>query len=163
MIRVGGVKEKAPGLSLGLEWEVSSDTFRYTSEPMPSWEGPITRREMLSYVSYFYDPLGLISPVVLQGKVLFQDATTLKLGWDDNVPLHLENDWREWLDSLPELNELSFNRYVVPDSFVSGVFELHNFSDASERSYGACSYQRVITPLGKSMSLSLLARDVWHH
>ena len=123
---------------------------------MPSREGPITRRQMLSYVSSLYDPLGLISPVVLQGKVLFQDATALKLGWDDNVPLHLENKWWEWLDSLPELNELSFNRCVVPDSFENGVFELHHFSDASERSYGACSYLRVITPQGKS-HVSLLA------
>ena len=157
--RVGGVKEIAPDLfskSLGLEWEVSSDTFRYTSKPMPSREGPITRRQMLSYVSSLYDPLGLISPVVLQGKVLFQDATALKLGWDDNVPLHLENKWWEWLDSLPELNELSFNRCVVPDSFENGVFELHHFSDASERSYGACSYLRVITPQGK-IHVSLLA------
>ena len=57
---VGGVKEIAPDLfrkSLRLEWEVSSDTFRYTSKPMPRREGPIIRRQMLSYVSSLYDPL----------------------------------------------------------------------------------------------------------
>ena len=71
--RAGGVKEIAPetfSKSLGLEWEVSSDTFRYTSKA-GNVNGPVTRRQMLSFVSSLYDPLGLISPIVVQGKVLF--------------------------------------------------------------------------------------------
>ena len=72
--RAGGVKEIAPetfSKSLGLEWEVSSDTFRYTSKA-GNVNGPVTGRQMLSFVSLLYDPLGLISPIVVQGKCCFK-------------------------------------------------------------------------------------------
>ena len=45
---------------------------------------------------------------------------------------------------------------MAPGGFEQGVFKLYHFSDASERSYGACSYLRIITPEGK-IHVALLA------
>ena len=45
-----------------------------------------TRRTMLSTVSLTFDPLSLVCPMLILGKILFQDATWLKLSWDDEVP-----------------------------------------------------------------------------
>ena len=35
--------------------------------------------------SFVYDPLGLVAPVVLTVKKLFQDLCKKKIGWDDPI------------------------------------------------------------------------------
>ena len=144
--RAQEVKEIHPEMlskALGIKWNVTDDTFYYISK-CPDSHGEVTRRIMLSQVSSMYDPLGLISPVVMQGKALFQEATRLKLGWDVPVPEDLSFQWSTWLLSLSELSSLSFSRCVIPDAFVDGAMELHHFCDASMRGYGACTYIRIV-------------------
>ena len=79
-----------------------------------------------------------------QGKVLFQEATQMKLAWDDNVPTCLCNKWAPWLCSLTYLEKLNFSQCILPHDFADGVFELHHFCDASTIAYDACSYLSVI-------------------
>ena len=144
--RAQEVKEIHPEMlskALGIKWNVTDDTFYYISK-CPDSHAEVTRRIMLSQVSSMYDPLGLISPVVMQGKALFQEATRLKLGWDVPVPEDLSFQWLTWLLSLSELSSLSFSRCVIPDAFVDGAMELHHFCDASMRGYGACTYIRIV-------------------
>ena len=67
--RAKDVKEIMPDIyckALGIQWEVSRDTFhyKYKCNDQPSC---VNRRHMLSCVSSMCDPLGLIGPVVLQG------------------------------------------------------------------------------------------------
>ena len=133
--------------ALGIRWEVTSDCFYYVSENM-SDKSTITRRIMLSQVSGMYDPLVLISPIVLEGRMLFQEATRLKLNWDMPVPKGLSNKWLCWLNSLSELKSLRFERCVIPEKFTEGAAELHTFCDASEKGYGACTYIRIINATG---------------
>ena len=103
-----------------------------------------------------YDPLGQISPIVLTGKMIFQEATRRGLDWDDPVPDDLARKWRAWQSSLQNLCNLSFSRCVVPAGFENGIAELHHFSDASAVGYGACSYLRVVAPDGR-INVSLIA------
>ena len=70
---------KSVGKTLGLKWAIQSDAFVFTAREPPS---EITRRSMLSFVASIFDPLGLISPWLLWGKLLLQQCTVLKLGWD---------------------------------------------------------------------------------
>ena len=79
--RAKDVKEVVPDIyckALGIQWEVSGDTFhyKYKCNDQPSC---VKRRYMLSCVSSMYDPLGLIGSFVLLGKMLFQEATGLRL------------------------------------------------------------------------------------
>lgn len=55
--------------SLGLNWDLMSDpfTFRFTAA-----EKPYTRRGILSVVNSLYDPLGLVAPVTIRGKMILQ-------------------------------------------------------------------------------------------
>ena len=41
---------------------------------------------MLSIVSSIFDPLGLMGPVILKGRLLFQEPTARKFSWDERVP-----------------------------------------------------------------------------
>ena len=148
--RAKDVKEIVPDIyckALGIQWEVSGDTFhyKYKCNDQPSC---VNRRHMLSCVSSMYDPLGLIGPVVLQGKTLFQEATRLRLTWDDPVPPSLLTKWVTWQESLQGLDKLKFDRCVVPPDFIDGVYEIHHFCDASLTGYGACSYLRIINHNG---------------
>ena len=41
----------------------------------------LSKRSLLSKVSSVFDPLGLISPLMIRGKMLIQRAWAEKLGW----------------------------------------------------------------------------------
>ena len=141
--------------ALGSKWDIIDDTFYYThkhSDKHPD----ITKRTMLSQLSAIYDPLGLVSQAVLPGKILFQNATRLKLSWDECVPPNLAQKWTIWLDSLRNISQIKFPRCVIPDEFPDGVAEIHTFCDASEVGYGVCSYIRIINKQGK-IHVALLA------
>ena len=127
--RATEVREILPEMmskALGVKWEVCADTFQYVYKQQ-SQAGPVTRRLMLSYISSMFDPLGFISAITLRGKMLFQEATRLQLDWDTPVPDALAHSWMEWLQSLPELGTLKFNRCMIPGEFADGVAEVHNF------------------------------------
>ena len=154
--RAKEVKEIAPQMcskALGNKWDVTDDVFFFTSDDKSP--AVVTRRSMLSRISSMYDPLGLVSPVVIQGKMLFQESTRLKLAWDETVPSELAFRWTAWLISLGRISSLRFPRCVIPAEFVDGSVELHHFCDASEVGYGACTYVRVINQRGQ-IHVSLL-------
>ena len=158
--RASEVRSVVPDMcsrALGIQWHVNEDSFRYVNKREQIDDATeITRRHILSCVSSMYDPLGQISPIVLTGKMFFQEATRRGLDWDDPVPDDLARKWRAWQSSLQNLCNLSFSRCVVPAWFENGIAELHHFSDASAVGYGACSYLRVVAPDGR-INVSLIA------
>lgn len=124
--------------ALGLNWCVESDTFKFK---ITIRDRPFTRRGLLSVVGSVYDPLGILSPVVLPAKTILQDLCRLKLGWDDDLPEHIKKRWSDWLASLPALENFSFPRCLKPEGFGDyGFAQLHHFADASEYAYGSVSY-----------------------
>ena len=50
---------------LGLEWDKRADTISIAFPELDT---------ILSKLACIYDPLGLVSPIILQGKVIFRDA-----------------------------------------------------------------------------------------
>ncbi|XP_072171548.1 uncharacterized protein [Diadema setosum] len=124
--------------ALGISWDVESDCLLYKCQPKSK---PQTRRGILSVVSSIYDPLGYVSPFVLQAKLILQELTRLKLGWDETIPDAEKENWNKWLRDLPTMAEFEVNRCVIPHDFGQVVeCELHHFADASEVAYGAVSY-----------------------
>ena len=119
----------------------------------------ITRKGMLSTVSSTFDPLGLVSPVLIIGKILFQDATRLKLIWDDEVPCELASRWNSWVKSVCDLENVKIPRCIKPKEFDDAYIELHNFSDASERAYGCCSYLRCVNKFGRIHTALIMSKS----
>lgn len=63
---IGG--ETAPTQrSLGLLWEIKSDTFTYSTAKINK---PYTRPGVLSTVNSIFDPLRLLAPVTIEGRAL---------------------------------------------------------------------------------------------
>lgn len=141
---------------LGLRWDVQSDSIRYAGVPFVLTD--VTRRSILSDVASLYDPLGLVAPIVLGGKLLFQEATRRKLAWDDRVPEDLKVKWCSWAKSLRDLSDLVFPRCLVPAAFLEGSAQLHHFGDGSSTAYGAVSYLRVEAPDGRVKVTLVMAK-----
>ena len=113
-------------------------------------EKPATRQGILSVVSSVYDPLGMATPITLNGKMIVQDLCRLKLGWDDCIPDDVSTRWQQWLQTLPCLNDFVISRCYVPEDFgVLFSVELHHFADACEFGYGCVSYLRFTNQLGQ--------------
>ena len=51
--------------------------------------GVITLRVILAFLGKVFDPLGLVSPIMLKGKCIFREVVELKIGWDKEVPEQL--------------------------------------------------------------------------
>ena len=91
-----------------------------------------TKRRILSCISQIFDPLGLIGPVMTNGKILMQNLWILRLQWDEIVPDTIEKKWKTYYDSLIRINDLVMPRSIAPWN-ISYRIILHGFSDASKK------------------------------
>ena len=143
--------------ALGMRWDIEQDCFTYKINPK---DKPSTRRGLLSIVSSVYDPLGYASPCVLQAKLILQELTRQKLGWDEPIPDEEAQKWKSWLDELPEMEGFEINRCVKPHDFGKVTdYQIHNFADASEVAYGAVSYLVMTNEDGSSIQQSTDGQD----
>jgi hypothetical protein len=131
---------------LGVNWDVLQDNFQFKVDI--DVVSQLTRRSMLSTMASMFVPLGLASPIVLTGKLLFQEATRLKLSWDECIPSDLLTKWNSWVLSLKSLSLVKVPRCMKPNMFDDSVLELHHFSDAGLKAYGSCSYLRCVNRHG---------------
>ena len=79
--------------SLGTYWCIESDTLGFHIELK---DKPLTRRGILSTVSSVYDPLGVVSPVILAGKQILQSLCRLNTDWDEQIPEDILQQWEKW-------------------------------------------------------------------
>ena len=69
---------------LGLKWNKSADTLTVTFPAVDS-NATTTKRTILSKLAKVYDPLGLVSPMILEGKIIFRDVCKSKAPWDADI------------------------------------------------------------------------------
>ncbi|XP_062713374.1 uncharacterized protein LOC134290289 [Aedes albopictus] len=138
--------------ALGINWEPEADIFRVETALRPS-HGPITKRTILSGISQLFDPLGIVSPVVIRAKMLMQLLWLQPCGWDDAVSESIADKWNSYAKQLPKLSDFHVPRYAL---LPNATIQLHTFSDASEAAYGACTYARSVDSQG-NVAVHLLA------
>ena len=71
-----------------MNWDKQRDTFRVE---IPTERQRLTKRNILKTLASTYDPLGFISLVLLVGKILFHNLWDLRISWDNEIPLEIEN------------------------------------------------------------------------
>lgn len=134
------VKSRECGL-LGLKWNKSTDEIAVT---IPEEVAQPTKRGILGKVARIYDPLGLIAPITLQGKLLYRNACEEKSAWDAPLSVPLEQLWQKWERSLP--HEVSCPRALTSAQESIEKIELHAFGDASAKGVAAAVYAVVKQP-----------------
>ena len=123
---------------LGVEWCIQSDMFKFKIM-LP--ERPLARRGILSTVSSIYDPLGMLSPVVLVAKLFLRELCQKAVGWDEPIPEAVSIKWRKWIQGLHLLSNFKMERCVKPLDFGNVITaQLHHFCDASQDGYGSVTY-----------------------
>ncbi|GFY24031.1 integrase catalytic domain-containing protein [Trichonephila clavipes] len=100
-----------------------------------------------------YDPVGFLSPYTIRLKCLLQELWLRKLSWDDELPPDIHAVWSQWWLELPFLSELKIPRKILDSSGDSSEVQIHTFSDASQKAYGAAAFLRVKHKDGVSVDL----------
>ena len=69
--------------TLGIVWDANTDMLRLKINIPKSVCG--TKREFLRVVSSVFDPLGLVSPMLILAKVMMQELWIKKVEWDEKL------------------------------------------------------------------------------
>ena len=72
---------------LGVHWNPTDDTLVFDIRHICSLakEMEPTRLNIVGIASRFYDPLGILSPITVRFKLMFQDLCIKELNWDDRL------------------------------------------------------------------------------
>lgn len=123
---------------LGFLWDPSRDTFFYKL----SLENPVTtKRGILSQVARIYDINGYLSPITFWIKHFIQKLWLAGIGWDEDLPETLKQNWLSFYSHLYEITKIKIPRYI--NSEFSSVITIIGFCDASEKGYASSVYLRT--------------------
>ena len=128
--------------TLGINWDMKHDSLIYTFIQTDN-DKRITKRNILSQIAQLFDPLGLLGPIISYAKILMQGVWKLGLDWDSSLPIEIHTAWRNYRSQLPRRDTIKIDRKILAKNYIN--LQLHGFSDASERAYGACIYIRSET------------------
>ena len=137
---------------LGIRWDIATDHFVMSLQDIATEAVKLepTKREIVSLVGKFYDPLGLLSPIVIHFKIFLQELCESKLNWDEPLSCKLLEKWHRMSLSLQE--EFSF---LLPRCYFNGLeaqplsCSLCGFCDSSLKAYAAVVYLVIETTCGR--------------
>ena len=144
---------------LGITWNENEDTMiinlkNYIKE---AESVVVTKRNVLSVIASFYDPIGLIQPIVVKLKILFQEICKKNVNWDDELSNDLKEKWIKIIHGMKRMENIVIARCYciteINDPIIN--IELHGFSDASQVAYGCCVYLKYISRAG-NIKISLI-------
>ena len=124
--------ESNPSKILGHKWNKREDTLEIRAEPTKE-ETPVTKRHILKELSSIYEPLGIISPTMVEGKRIYREACDEKVGWNSEVSTSTSKDWIKWRQ---QLRNVKIPRSLAREIRKVKAIHLHVFADAS---FTACS------------------------
>ena len=136
---------------LGLPWDLERDSIPFSFEKIVerAREMQATKRNLLSLLAGLFDPLGLISPMIVPMKMLFQTLCCKKRDWDEELEGESKKKFSEWVADLSKIGGISIDRcvYENPQQRVLEC-QLHGFGDASTKVYCAVVYLVYVTNEG---------------
>ncbi|CAL8128201.1 unnamed protein product [Orchesella dallaii] len=134
---------------LGLWWDPEGDFFTFKTNfhkvDPEILKGKLpTKRQICSLVMSLYDPLGFIGHYRVKGMIILQHVWNSGIGWDDEVPEEIFEEWLIWVGEINLITQVNIPRCYCVDSKNAVDVELHTFTDASKEAYAAVCYFRFI-------------------
>ena len=145
---------------LGMKWLPQSGKFTFTMN-LPLKQEIVAKRIILLEVSLLYDPVGIISRVIITSKFLLQELWLHKLSWDEPLPNSIVKKWMHIREDLTNLDTISIPRWLGIQE--ESVVKLHGFSDGSQQAMAAVVYIKSTSLTDGSTSSFLIQRLRWHH
>ncbi|XP_044594851.1 uncharacterized protein LOC123272215 [Cotesia glomerata] len=126
---------------LGMYWSSHRDQFSFKHSPSCTTQ-PCTKRAILSEIAQIFDPLGFLSPIIIQAKMFMQELWLVKLGWDTPLSADLRHKWISFKKQLTMINIIKIPRWI--HSSTTSTLEIHGFSDASQLAMAAVVFIKVL-------------------
>ena len=133
---------------LGLPWNKREDTL---SVIFPGKSSDMTKRGILSALASVYDPLGFVSPTMLEGKLVYREACKQKTAWDAPLPTKVIELWMKFESKLP--SSVSTQRSLAAFQEPLDEVKIHAFGDASGKGVSASVYAVVSQKSGTTQGL----------
>ena len=138
---------------MGMIWNKESDVLKFDFSNLLASIGsePVTKRLILRTTAQLYDPLGIISPVTVLLKLMFQDVCKAGFGWDEPLPKNIIDRWEEVICDLRSVGTIEINHHVFKNISNSEIqsLELHGFGDGSSVAFAAAVCLRTELKLGE--------------
>ena len=117
-----------------MKCNVSHDVMEY----FPKFLDPSvnTKRKILKVLASVFDPLGVLSPVTVGGKLILQRLWKEKFDWDQPITESILEEWKVVVREITKATHLSLPRQLI----FSEEIELHAFSDSSSNAYASVVY-----------------------
>ncbi|XP_053698904.1 uncharacterized protein LOC128745859 [Sabethes cyaneus] len=138
--------------TLGLMCNPADDELIFISLSSVNMQIP-TKRQVLSLIAWMYDPLGLVAPIIVIGKLLMQRIWKENWEWDETITGEIRTELEYFVQAISGVNQIHIPRQAVVTN--AATFELHGFADASMYAYGACVFVRSVVP-GTEVVMRLL-------
>lgn len=143
---------------LGMFWTTKTDSFQFvlklndTNTKILNGEKIPSKRELLKILMSIFDPLGLITPVLIHPKILLQSIWRSKIDWDDKINNEHHVKWLLWTQNLHQLSSVKVPRWVGLCTTGTRT-EIHTFVDASEDAFAAAVYFKIMDESNNICSL----------
>ena len=131
---------------LGLNWRCTTDEIYFDFTDLIAYFKtlPATKRSVLKFSAKIFDPLGVLSPFTTQQKILFQHLCVQGVNWDDPLDSGLLKRWNQLPKELLALSQIRIPRCYLSVQKEVLLYQLHGFSNASEKAYAAVIYLRKV-------------------
>ena len=132
---------------MGMIWNKESDALKFDFSKLLASIGfePVTKRLILRTTAQLYDPLGIISPVTVFLKLIFQDVCKASFDWDEPLPKNIIDRWEEMICDLRNVGTIEIKRHVFRNISKSDIqsLELHSFGNGSSVAFAVAVYLRT--------------------
>jgi len=136
-------------------WNCESDTYHLSLAHITKKAEGLepTKHNVLSVLASLFDPLGLIIPVTVSMKILFQEICSSKFDWDETLTEKMKGRWRRCLEDLLLMRKMETSRclYEARKECVTECYS-HGFGDASKKVYCAMVYFVYCTNDGQTQA-----------
>ena len=93
-------EEDSLGKVLGMEWDTANDVLRSSAIRINVNKRETTKRAWLSPTYSLFDPLGILSPIIVIAKILLRKMSAIKLQCDTELPPNLQGEWDTFKKNL---------------------------------------------------------------
>lgn len=111
---------------LGVTWNPQEDClyFQVTDIAEAATTTEPTKRNVVSIIGKFYDPLGFLAPVIIRFKKLLQKLCEQQLQWNEPLPEALQREWGALVEDLRGGSIIS-----IPRGYHEGIVEdVHSYT-----------------------------------
>lgn len=131
---------------LGIQWNPVTDDLFYKLT-LGAIATVMTKKIALNEISTLFDPLGLLAPILIRGRILVQELWKANLQWDEPLPEHLYNDYGDFRAALFSVDQITVPRWMGCRG--QSQITLHGFCDASKKAYAAVIYCKSVSAEGE--------------